>query len=262
MMADRSTRTQETTEVTATDSEGRSLFATTSGIGGYIGSMLEDPVAGTRIVWNSENMQAKILELPTPVAGRRSCWKLPDQEQHLVRGEAQVGIGPITCVPAEQHQASHCAAPGNAVDPPHDDSPEVKASYEDCSRALSSVIIRGKISERNEDLGEQTTLGFVVHGCRSTVVAADGTHMREAWVTKFGTARRNVSLPLRSIHESPNHVGPGATRITSEATNLELGEPDAEMFHLPEGYLIRTLQMVEVPCEQLSNVGIAPTASQ
>jgi hypothetical protein len=248
--ADGSTTTSEADEVTATDSEGRSLFASITGATGYNSFTVEDPVTGTRTVWNNEKREAKVLTFPTAVAGRPSCWRVPVEEQRLMRGEPQVGYGGVTCPPAERHQVPHCGERGNAVEPPPGDSPEAKASYEYCSRMLDSVIIAGKMSEKNEDLGVETILGVETHGCRSTVVTSDGIHMRETWYTKFGTVRRNVGLPLRSVDESPVHLG--NTRTTSEATSLRFGEPDAEMFHPPDDYAIKKVNMQEVPCDHVS----------
>jgi hypothetical protein len=242
---DGSTTTYQETEVTATDSEGRSFFESTQEANGSGNFILYDPVAGTRTVWNTENSQAKVLTFPRAVPDRKSCWKIPVEEQRYVRGETQIGISSITCPPAKRHQ-------GNAVEPPRDDSPEAKPSYEDCSRALASVIISGKISEKNEDLGVETILGHETHGCRSTIVVRGGTHLREEWYTKFGTAGRNVALPLHSVEEFPG-PGEGTTRLTREATNLTFGEPDAAMFHPPDSYAIKKVEMLEVPCGQASN---------
>lgn len=250
--ADGSTDTQQGSDLTAVDLQGRRLFETTSEAGGYTSATVEDPVAGTRTVWNSNNKEAKVLMLSAPVAHRQSCWSIPAEEQHFVRGEAQLGIRLITCQPAERDQGSYCAVHGDAVAAPRDDSPEAKPDYGDCSRALASVIISGKASEKNEDLGVETILGHETHGCRSTVVLGNGTHKREAWYTKFGTARRNVSLSLRSVDEFP---GPGewTTRITSEATNLTFAEPVASVFLPPNDYAIKKIEMLEVPCKQASN---------
>ena len=49
------------------------------------------------------------------------------------------------------------------VEPPGDDLPEAKPSYEACTKALPSVISQGKmarISEKDEDLGLETIQGL------------------------------------------------------------------------------------------------------
>lgn len=217
--------------MTALDSQGRSFFATTTQATGHSSFTVEDPVTGTRTVWNSEDKEAKVLTFPTAVAGRQSCWRVV-QERRLLPGEPQVGYGGINCPPAERHQGLHCGERGNAVEPPPGDSSEAKPSYEECSRMLDSAIISGTLWEKNEDLGVATILGVETHDCRSTVLASDGTHMREMWYTKFGTVRRNVGLPLRSADESPTHLRQ-TVPTTSEATSLRFDEPDAEMFHPP-----------------------------
>lgn len=128
---------------------------------------------------------------------------------------------------------------------------------------FASVIIRGKISEKNEDLGVETILGFETLGCRSTIIAPDGTHMREAWYGKFGTERRNVSFALRSRDGSPSSGGqsPRITITTIEATSLTFGEPDPEMFRPPDGYAIKNVAMQQVPCKQASKPTIAAADS-
>jgi len=244
---DGSTKTYERTEVTATDSEGRHLITSTSGASGPSSFRVDDPVAGTRTVWNTENHQAKVLKFPTAVPGRESCWRIPAEEHRFVRGEAQLGLYSISCQPAEQHQGPFCGVHGNAVEPLRDNSPEAKPSYEDCWRALTS----GKLFETTEDLGVETIVGLEAHGCRSTDVASDGTHTRELWWTKFGTASRNVGISLRSVDEFPDRAG-RTVKMTREATSMRLGEPGAEMFYPPDGYAIKTVQMEEVACGQAS----------
>jgi hypothetical protein len=174
------------------------------------------------------------------------------EEQNVLRGEEQFEIVSVNCPPAERRQPPDCQVHGNAVEPPHDDSPQAKPSYEDCLRALASVIISGKISEKDEDLGVETILGVEAHGCRSTIAVRGGTHVREWWWTEIGTAKRHAGFTLRSIDDLP---GPGerTTRVTREATNLTFGEPDPAMLHPPDGYSIKKVEMLEVPCDQASS---------
>jgi hypothetical protein len=253
--ADGSTTTQHATQVTATDSEGRRYFGSTADANGSGNFDLYDPVAGTKTVWNTETKQAKALTFPTAIPGRKSCWTIPLEEQHHVRGEAQLGIVSIPCGPAEQHQPPSCQAHGNAVEPPYDDSPEVKASYEDCSRMQASVIIAGKISEKDEDLGVETIVGLEAHGCRSTIVAPSGTQIREMWWAEFGTKRRHGGFSLRDVNESSTPGRPTMTTVktTNEVVSFKFGEPDPGMFHPPDGYTIKRVEMVEAPCDQKSN---------
>jgi hypothetical protein len=249
--ADGSMDTQQESDLTAHDLQRRSLFAAFSADGSGRFSVI-DPAAGTRTLWSSDNGQARVLTFPTAVPGRESCWRIPMEDQHVERGEQQFGIVSVNCPPAEKHQPPYCQVNGNDAEPPHDDSPQAKPSYEDCLRALASVIISGKISEKDEDLGVQTILGIEAHGCRSTIAVPRGTHMREWWWAEIGTAKRHAGFTLRSVEELP---GPGerTTRITREATNLTCGQPDVAMFHPPDGYAIKKVEMREVPCDQASN---------
>jgi hypothetical protein len=235
--ADGSAATQQSNDVTAQDSQGRRLMATTLEADGFGGFSVDDPVAGTRAVWNTENRQARVLTFPTAIPGRESCWRIPEEDQRFVRGE-QLLFFSAHCQPAERHQPPfNCSVHGSAVEPPRDDSPEAKPTYEDCSRVLASQTISGKMSEKDEDLGVNTIFGVEVHGCRSTIAVPSGTNTRELWWAKFGTARRNVSFSLRRVDEYPDQTR-RTVRTTSEATNLRLGEPDASTFHPPDNYEI------------------------
>jgi hypothetical protein len=235
---DGSTKTYGQTDVTAIDSEGRLLITLTSGASGPSSFRVNDPVAGTRTVWNTENHQAKVLKFPTPVPGRESCWRIPAEDRD-VRAEEWLGLITISCPPAEQHQGEFCGARGSAVGPRRDASQKVTPSYEDCLQALTS----GKF-QKTEDLGVETIVGLEAHGCRST----DGTHTWELWWATFGPGG-GAGTHLRRVVES--HDGSGRTvKTTTEATSVRLGEPDAEMFHPPDGYAIKTVEMEEVPCGQ------------
>jgi hypothetical protein len=236
---------------TAKDSQGRELFKTTQTANDISSYIVDDPVAGTRTVWNTLKPQVRVLMFPTPVSGRESCWRIPLAEQNVARDEAQFGLLGMSCAPAGRHQLPYCER-GEAIDPPRDDSSQVKATYEYCSRLLASVVIPGKISEKDEDLGTESILGFEAHGCRSTTVIPAGDSIRELWMVKFGTEKRSFGFTLRSADETPSSAKQTVT-TNIEVTRLDFGEPDPAIFLPPKGYEVKTVQMHEVPCDQASN---------
>jgi hypothetical protein len=255
--ADGSTSTKQGDQLTARDSQGRNVSASTQfTMRPSVYSIAEDPVAGTHTVWNSSSKQAKTLIFPTAVAGRDSCWRITLEDQKHVPGEPQIGFFWASCRPAGEHQISRCAEHDKAVGPPPDDSPEAKATYTDCLRTVQSMIVSGKISEQDEDLGTDTIQGFPAQGCRVTTIAADGKHISEYWFTKIGTERRNLGLTLRSVKEYPSSAEDGTIKETREVAKLTLGEPDPALFLPPKDYEIKQISMHEVPCETASNPAV------
>jgi hypothetical protein len=252
--ADGSTSTQQQEDqLSAVDSQGRILLATTQLTNGFSDSNVDDPVAGTHIVWNSLSKQAKMLILPTPVAGRASCWKIPMEEQKVKRGDPQVGLLTTSCSPAGQRQPTYCAEHDKAVEPPPDNSPEAKATYSDCLRMVNSVIVPGKISEQDEDLGVKKIQGLQAQGCRVTTIAPNGKYISEQWITRIGTERRNLGLTLGSVSEFPSSAERATIKTTRELTRMTLGEPDPALFLLPESYEVKQVLMHEIPCETASD---------
>jgi hypothetical protein len=89
---------------------------------------------------------------------------------------------------------------------------------------------------KNQLLGSQILLGQSVDGRRATVIigkAADGTPQTlttESW--------KSEELSLIMLLQTVDGVGKNTSRIS----NLQLTEPPADLFRVPEGY-----QIVEVP---------------
>lgn len=253
--ADGSTDTQQTDQLTAQDSQGRSLLAVTQLSNHASGYLVDDPVAGTRTVWNSEGRQARMLIYPTAVPGRESCWRIKLGDQNVGRGEPQFGMFWTKCRPAGEHQTRYCQERGKAVQPAPDDSPEVKFTDRECLQIINSTTIPGKISEKDEDLGVETIDGFQAQGCRVTTIAADGEHSSEYWLTRIGTARRSLGLPLRSVDKYPG-LAKETIETAREVTQLILAEPDPAIFLAPKDYEVKPVLMHEVPCGTASNLTV------
>jgi hypothetical protein len=251
-----STQQQEKNQLSARDSQGRRLLATTQLTNGFSGSTVDDPVAGTRTIWNSRSKQAKMLIFPTPVAGRASCWRITLADQKVERGDPQLGMFWTSCSPAGEHQLPYCTEHEKAVEPPPDNSPEAKETYTDCLKNVNSMIVPGKISEQDEDLGVKEIQGFQAQGCRVTTTAENGKHVTEYWITKIGTERRNLAPPLGSVDEFPSVAKGETIKITRELVRLTLGEPDPALFLPPKDYEIKQVPMHEVPCETASNPAV------
>jgi hypothetical protein len=255
--ADGSTSTRQGYQLTARDSQRRSVSAFTQfTMRPRVYYFVQDPVAGTQTTWYSSSKQAKTLILPTAVPGRASCWRTTLEDQKYVPGEPQFSIFWTSCKPAGEHQLTDCAEHDKAVEPPPDDSPEAKATYADCVRTVHSMVVSGKISEQDEDLGTDTIQGFPAQGCRVTTTAADGKHISEYWFTRIGTERRNLGLTLRSVKEFPSSAEDGTIKETREVAKLTLGEPDPALFLPPKDYEIKQISMHEVPCETASNPAV------
>lgn len=253
--ADGTNDVQENDEIMAQDSQGRSLFANTNLKTGFSAYTVNDPVSGVRILWNTQNTQAKMLKFPEPVPERKSCWEIAPEELHYQQGDVQIGLRGTTCWPAGQHQPPNCRQPRdetNAMAWKSTEDPRASAaSYADCVRALESVILDGTTSEEDQDLGTERIQGFETHCCRVTRMVPGGAIVRESWMTKIGSQRDSAILALRSMDDRPLLLAGMLTlKQSTELTNLDLREPDLSIFQPPRDYEIKTVEMHEVPCGQ------------
>ena len=62
----------ETDELSAQDSQRRTLSTSTSAESGFGKYTVVDPVPGTRTVWDTGNKQVSVLKSPMPIPGRKS----------------------------------------------------------------------------------------------------------------------------------------------------------------------------------------------
>ncbi len=244
-------------EFDAWDSQGRYLLEVTDLSSGSSNSLVVDPAAGTRTVWNSGNSQAKTLKFSAPVPKRKSCWRIrPEDAEEAPLDDAQLGTTGAWCHPAGQHQPPFCQGSGESVGRSPGNLRITGADYEDCKRKLSREIMLNAVSEEEEDLGAEIIEGFETHGCRKTTKTAAGTYVRELWLAKFDSMTPSVSsmtspvsVIIRSVEES-RLFDTRVVKRTQEIISLRLEEPDPGAFNVPSGYATKTVEMHEVACEQ------------
>jgi hypothetical protein len=251
--ADGTADTSEEIRLQERDSQRRWLFKSTDVASGITHSTVNDPVAGTQTVWNSVNKLAKLLKLPISIPERKSCWKTPDEELNVQRGEVHVEIAGITCPPADSFNQA-CTGDSIAIAHSGDDSPAPKASFADCTRSITIESLGGASEEQAKDLGTEVIRGYETHGCRVTTAIPEGTVIRESWVTGLGQAANRMIMPLRRVNQFPyfrNETDMRTHKQTEELISLTTNEPDPATFQPPKDYEIKTAEMHEVPCEEL-----------
>jgi hypothetical protein len=240
--ADGTSMSQEEIEGNTHDSHGRMSVASTQVSTGITYYRINDPVAGTRIDWNTANRTAILLNLPQAVPGRMSCWKMAPEESEAARGDGQLGVSAIQCPPAESAGFSiSCKGTHSSATSTSEELPAINAGYPTCADVSQEKSV--------EDLGTQRVQGFEAQGCRTTKTVPRGASINETWWIELRMGTIQVRLPVRSLDEEPIFRDQ-SFKQTRELTFLRLNEPDLKTFQPPEGYEIKTLEMHEVPCEQ------------
>ncbi len=215
--------------VGARDSQGRFLQRLIYADGGSA-SVVVDPVAGEEIYWNTTSTKAKLLIYPLSVAGRRSCWQIPDSERHPISDGPVTAASQASCAPAGQPQPSNCRdacdAQRRAKAPP----PVNNMGFSRCGSGQPGPI--------PENLGVDVIQGEEVHGCRETTTLSDGRRfVTETWDDEYGFALRRIEAK------------PDGNKYSREVIRLSREEPDPSAFRPPKGYQLVTLKMDEFPCE-------------
>jgi hypothetical protein len=252
--ADGSTFTIELTSVLAKDSQGRFLQGGCTGGINPDGICREyqydaiDPVAGTEALWRPSTHQAKVFIYPSSIAGRKSCWRVSQEDENVSPGDLPVFNLKLTCPPAEE--VGGICWKGRAVKYPNDNPPVPEVSYNDCLKGFSqgSILREKALKEENEDLGVESIQGFEVHGCRKTAYSAAGVEVREQWVTTFGSWLSPGYAVLRVKYQFAGSKG-GVTIDGESTTTLDTSEPDLTTFLPPKDYKTKTVEMHEVGCE-------------
>ena len=231
-----SSQTEET--VVVNDSQGRRSTANTVTHSGVTTYTADDPIAAKRFAWISSSKLAKALKYPEPIAGRRSCWKLPPEELAPTRGAPQLNITGTSCMPAEYplRQAPYCRSEHLATSSARD-FPLVSVTAPSCATLLPQ--------EKFEDLGTKSIQGFQAQGCRT-----DGQHgyqINETWWITLSSGTLSANLQVQGLVESqgPNHTD---LKTTQNLTLLQVREPDPSVFQPPADDEIKTVEMHEVPC--------------
>jgi hypothetical protein len=233
---------REDIRVEARDSQGRRLDSWASA-GGTSRSQVRDPVAGETITWNASSTKAKVVQDPTPVAGRSSCWQTPDPERQNSPEEPPIGMYKSSCAPAGEGQALFC-----------NDACEAKRRAKALPALKNGFPPCDSEEPGTEDLGTKVIHGVAAHGCRTTKTLPNGSWkcsgrcpapsphgsktLEEIWSDDYG-------LTVRKIEVSRH-----GDKYSEELTSLNRDEPDLSIFRPPEGYDVVTLEMHEVPCNQ------------
>jgi hypothetical protein len=218
--------TREWIQVEAHDSQRRQLLEFRKP-NGRIDATVQDPVAGTRIVWNSVSNQAKVLKYPTPAAGRTMCWRTDDEKYSTGSDDPQIGTYTSRLPPAPEPPPSSCHDE-RAAELVVDAVPAPKPGFPNCDPAEPGGIA--------EDLGMELIHSVTAHGCRSTTPHPSGRKLRETWSDDYG-------LPVRLIEEDPN-----GAKVFWELLSLDRNEPALSVFRPPHGYEIVSVEVHEVPC--------------
>ena len=233
-----SSQTEET--VVVNDSQGRRSTANTVTHSGVTTYLVDDPIAAKRFAWISSSKLAKALKYPEPIAGRRSCWKLPPEELAPARGEPHLNITGTTCMPAEYplRQAPYCKSEYLPTSSARD-FPLVSVTAPSCASLLQRQPF--------EDLGTKSINGFLPQGCRTN--GQRGYQINEAWWITLSSGTLTANLQVQGLveYQGPNHQD---LRTTQNLTLLQVREPDPSLFKPPSDDEIKTVEMHEVPCDQ------------
>jgi hypothetical protein len=209
-----------------------------------------DTVAGTQTVWRPSTLQAKVFVYPASVPGRKTCWRVSPEEENVPKGDIPVFLKELMCPPAEGSEG--ICWRGRVVRNPDDNSPVPAASYKDCLGFFPGTIFQREkiLQEKREDLGPELIQGFETHGCRLATQYARGLLVREQWLTRFGPNLSTDRMVLRRLDQFTDSRN-GATTRDEVRTTLSLSEPDLATFQPPKDYQIKTVEMHEVPCDEL-----------
>ncbi len=231
-LANGTTITHESTEVVARDSQSRRMNSTTEvqGFGlhaPFTHVNVNDPVAGTQAMWNSNNKKATVYKLP-PLDQRQGCWST--DAGNFRSSWSSGGSSSTTRV-----QGGIIGTGGQGVGGGGGSAGPVQA-----------VLPRQNESAR-EDLGTITIQGVEARGYRNTTTIPAGEQgndqpivtTREYWIAP------GFDRPVREITDDPR-MG----KRTMELVSLTQSEPDLTVFQPPEGYEVVIEEMHEIACQQ------------
>jgi hypothetical protein len=216
-----SSQTEET--IAVNDSQRRRSTATTVLNSGVTTYTADDPIAAMRFAWTSSNKLAKALKYPEPIAGRRSCWRLPPEELAPARGEPQLNITGTTCMPAEYplRQAPYCKSEHLPTSSARD-FPLADVTAPSCANILQQQPF--------EDLGTKSIKGLQARGCRTT--GQHGFEINETWWISLSSGTLSTTLQVQGLAESQdsNHQD---RKTIQDLSLLQVREPDPSTFRPP-----------------------------
>ncbi len=174
--------------------------------------VIQDPVAGVRIILNPSNKTATRMQMAT------SSLRVGTPMATTAAGSAdsvlvQAKLDAETAAVQDKLKAEAAAAGGNVVS------------------ARSSVNRKAN----SEDLGFEMKNGVMAQGTRSTVTIPQGQigNNREIHVVNERWFSKDLQMVVKSINTDPRF---GVT--TLELTNLSQNAPDPTLFQVPTGYTI------------------------
>jgi hypothetical protein len=229
---DRPKAERDYVHIMANDSQGR-ILDTYKYADGQSSSHVLDPVASEEIWWGTYTTKAKVVNYPTPVPGRPSCWQSSGTERSATTGRTVRYEYKINCQaagpPAGQGQAPNCRDSSYAERLAAALPPE-KTGFPKCDASPGGTA---------EDLGMSTLQGIAVHGCRRTTPFPNVGEVRtEEWIDEYG-------LTVRDAKEYQN-----GDKFLRELVSLSRDEPDLSVFQPPRASESMKLEMEEVPCQQ------------
>jgi hypothetical protein len=230
-LANGTTITQESTEVRAIDSQGRSMSAFTAIPASpdetpHTNYNVVDPVAKTTTSWNSQSRIVKVTKQPPPVqnGGQRTCWVTTPESVSVVYKGAGTEESPQ-------------AETGKGVPAPEASSRRPHVGSKNTS-----------VQTTTEDLGMETINGLLAHGRRTTQTIPAGAMgndqqlvtTRETWWADT----HNIGMSIREIADDPR-----SGKYTRELVNFSLDEPDSSLFQPPADYEVQIEEKHQVPCQ-------------
>jgi hypothetical protein len=261
-LANGTTITTETKDVSARDQQMRRMEAHTTLTGGdqpaYTYYHVSDPTTGDEINWNSTSKVAHDLRRPVGDA-RHGCWATPDGHSSANFG----GNGPLQPL-APPNSAS---APVVSTLAQGDSAPRASSSVGSISGSVGSgsgvgsggggivmlgtgpgpIQRSGQNQVQREDLGTDTIMGVQVRGSRTTITTPAGVEgndqplvrVDETWMAP------SLGLTLRSTTDDPR-----TGKMVRETVSLDLSDPDPALFQIPADYKVDMQEMQPVPCGQ------------
>ena len=268
-LADGTTITRETKEVTAVDSEGRRLSTVSMPMPSVAGNeeilhtSVHDPVENTETTWDTRTKTARVTRLP-PEDQRHGCWandagsyrmnfgpfRPPGLPPSVPGATPGVGIGAGAGGSAGGYMVGSSTIVASIGSVTSGGSATMPATAPGATPNVPPAAIPRPAINRpvTEDLGTDVIQGVEVRGRRTTrtiPVGQIGNDRPLVTTNEFWTAPSLGGLTLRSVNESPQ-----SGKETREAVSLTIGDPDLSVFQPPEGYQVTVDELHQVPCPQ------------
>jgi hypothetical protein len=263
-LADGTTITRETKEISALDSQGRRLntnsmmFPGPSGQAEVLRTNVHDPVENTEASWDTQNKTARVTKLP-PEDQRHGCWVNDAGNYRVNYGPihptARPGIGSEVTVGAGAVPGSNfeIIRSGSASEQVVASSSIVASMPVAAPGVVASVPPQAGANPAmnkpvREDLGTDAIEGVEVRGTRITRTIPVGQIGNDRPIVSTDESWMAPSLGgivLRSVSDSPQ-----TGKQTREVVSLAVGDPDPTVFQPPEGYKVTVDVLHEVPCQQ------------